>query len=205
MMLRLILAAVTALSLTACADNTRRYALEATPSASPLKVRSRVSKVLVRSVSLPTYAAAEEIAFRDEAGVIRLSDAELWADDPERATTLVVSRHLNLMTNATVAPEPWPLEEVPDAAIDIRVEQMVATSRGTLQFSGQYFIGGQEIEQDLSLDEEPKLPAPRTIRSRSKLFDIEVRLFSGAPGALAVAQSEALRLLSEQLARELAR
>ena len=204
MMLRLILAAATAMSVAACADNTRRYALEATPSEKPVKLRARVGTVLVRSVSLPTYAASEEIAFQDATGVIRLSDTELWADDPERATTLVVSRHLNQMTSATVAPQPWPLEEVPDAAVDIRVEQLVATNRGTLRLSGQYFIGGQEIEPDDSLDETPKTPR-RTIRSRSRLFDIEVRLGSAEPGALARAQSAALRVLSEEIARDLAR
>ncbi len=200
MMFRMILAATTLLALAACDDNTRRYPLEATPST--IKVRASVSSVLVRSVSLPTYAASEEIAFQDEFGVIKLSASDLWADDPERATTLVISRHLNQMTSATVAPEPWPIEEQPKATVDVRVEQLVATNRNTLRLSGQYFVGGQEIQPEYSEDPEPKSPR-YTIRARSRLFDIEVPLPGAASGALAVAQSNALRVLSERIAKDL--
>ena len=205
MMIRMILAATTVLALAGCDSNARRYALEVTPSATPqAKVRARVSLVMVRSVSLPTYAAAEEIAFQDESGVIKLNNSDLWADEPERAMTLLISRHLNQMTSATVAPQPWPLEETPQATVDIRVEQLVATNRGTLRLSGQYFIGGQEIEHtDLDTD-PPKVPY-RTIRSRSELFDIEVPLSSGEPGVLATAHSNVLRMLSERIARDLGR
>jgi len=116
----------------------------------------------------------------------------------------VISRHLNQMTSATVAPQPWPLEETPQAVVDIRVEQLVATNRNTLRLSGQYFVGGQEIEHD-NIDEEPPKVLPRTIRSRSELFDIDVPLPSAEPGALATAQSAALRVLAERIARNLAR
>jgi len=196
----MILAATTLLALAACDDNTRRYPLEATPST--IKVRASVSSVLVRSVSLPSYAASEEIAFQDEFGVIKLSASDLWADDPERATTLVISRHLNQMTSATVAPEPWPIEEQPKATVDVRVEQLVATNRNTLRLSGQYFVGGQEIQPEYSEDPEPKSPR-YTIHARSRLFDIEVPLPGAASGALAVAQSNALRVLSERIAKDL--
>ena len=204
MMFRVVLAAATAVTLAGCEDNSRRYALEATSSVAPVKqMRARVSSVLVRSVSLPTYAAAEEMAFQDETGVIKLNKTELWADEPERATTLVISRHLNRMLAATIAPEPWPLEEAPQAAVDIRVEQLLATNRNTLRLSGQYFTGGQEIEP--SLDEEiPKVPR-RTIRSQAELFDIEVAILSETPGVLATAQSDALRILAERIAKDLSR
>jgi hypothetical protein len=204
MMLRVLLAAATAVTLAGCEDNSRRYALEASPSVETMKkMRARVSSVLVRSVSLPTYAAAEEMAFQDETGVIKLNKTELWADEPERATTLVISRHLNRMLSATVAPEPWPLEESPEAAVDIRVEQLLATNTNTLRLSGQYFIGGQEIEPDLD-EEIPKVPR-RTIRSQAELFDIEVVIVSEAPGVMATAQSDALRLLAVRIAKDLAR
>lgn len=201
MTFRVILAAATCLVVAGCEDTTQRYPLEAVTSS--VKVRVAVSSVLVRSVSLPTYAAAEEIAFQDETGAIKLNASELWADDPERATTLVISRHLNQMTSATVAPQPWPMEEQPLAAVDIRVEQLLATNRNTLRLSGQYFIGGQEIEQDYSEDAGVKAPQ-RTIRSRSRLFDIDVPVQGNAPGALAAAQSDALRVLAEEIARDLA-
>ena len=202
MTFRMLLAAATCLAVSGCEDTTQRYPLEAVTSS--VKVRVAVSSVLVRSVSLPTYAAAEEIAFQDETGAIKLNASELWADDPERATTLVISRHLNQMTSATVAPQPWPMEEQPLAAVDIRVEQLLATNRNTLRLSGQYFIGGQEIEQDYSEDPGDKAPQ-RTIRSRSRLFDIDVPVQGNAPGALAAAQSDALRVLAEEIARDLAR
>ncbi|WP_083098381.1 PqiC family protein [Pseudophaeobacter leonis] len=182
MTLRLLVAAAAAVALAGCDDNTRRYALDATPTESAVKVRARVASVLVRAVSLPTYAAAEEIAFQDASGVIKLNKSDLWADEPERATTLLTSRHLNQMTSATVAPQPWPLEETPQATVDIRVEQLVATNRNTLRLSGQYFIGGQEIESYDTDEARPKV-ARRTIRSRSELFDIEVPLLSAGPSA----------------------
>lgn len=125
------------------------------------------------------------------------------------------------MTSATVAPQPWPFEETPQATVDIRVEQLVATNRNTLRLSGQYFaggqeVGGQEIETYDTDEARPKL-ARRTIRSLSELFDIEVSLprtgprtgpsagLIADPGALAAAQSDALRLLAERIAQELAR
>lgn len=200
MMLRAILALAIATGLASCSDTSRRYGLEATPS--PVKVRSRVSSVLIRTVSLPTYAEAEEIAIQDASGVIRISKSDLWADEPERATTLVISRLLNLMTAATVAPQPWPLEETPQAVIDIRVEQLLATNRNTLRLSGQYFLGGQELDPEFNEDGEPK-PPRRTIRSRSRLFDIEVPLQSPDLGELTRAHSDALRILAEKIAHEL--
>ena len=202
MMLRAILILALTTGVVGCSDASRRHEIEAAPSA--VKVRSRVSSILIRTVSLPTYAAAEEIAFQDPSGAIKIVKSELWADAPERATTLVISRQLNLMTSATVAPQPWPLEEGPLAIVEIRVEQLLATNRETLQFSGQYFIGGREIEQDLGEDEAPK-PPRRTIGSRSRLFDIEVPLQSTDIRTLAKAHSEALRLLAEKIARDLAR
>lgn len=149
---------------------------------------------------------------RNARGVIKLTRSVLWADEPERAITLLISRHLNQMTSATVAPQPWPLEETPEATVDIRVEQLVALNRNRLCLSGQYFIGGQEIDTYDTDEARPKV-VRRTSRSRSELFDIEVPLPSAGPntgpsaetGALAAAQSEALRLLAERIARDLAR
>ena len=202
MMLKAILVLAIATGLASCTDTSRRYEIQAAPSA--VKVRARVSSILVRTVSLPTYASAEEIAYQDPSGAIKINKSDLWADEPERATTLVISRHLNVMTAATVAPQPWPLEESPQAMVDIRVEQLLATDRNTLRLAGQYFIGGQEIEQDLGEDGEPK-PPRRTIRSISRLFDIEVPLQDADIGTLAGAHSNALRILAEKIARDFAR
>ncbi len=51
MMLRLLLAAAADVALAGCDDNTRRYALDATPTESSVKVRARVGSVLVRGVT----------------------------------------------------------------------------------------------------------------------------------------------------------
>lgn len=205
MFLRLLLASVLLLPLAACDSDTRRFTIEAAPPAKEeVRLRARVGKVLVRTVSLPTYAASEEVAFEDATGVIKLSKSDFWADEPERATTLVISRLLNQMTTATVAPQPWPLEETPQAAVDIRVEQLLATNRATLRLSGQYFIGGAEIEPDFDAEDVPKSPR-YTIRSKARLFDIHVPLASTETAAFAAAQSQALRVLAEKIARDLSR
>jgi len=196
--------AVIAILVAGCSDP-EQYVIETSPS--EVKVRAAVKRILVRTVSLPTYAAAEEIAFQDETGAIRANKTGLWADEPERATTLVISRHLNQMTSSTVAPEPWPLGETPQAVVDIRVEQFLATNRATLRLSGQYFLGGEEESTSELTDEElaaGKRPR-RTFPSKSRLFDIQVPLPGEGLPALAAAQSAALRILSEKIARDLAR
>jgi uncharacterized lipoprotein YmbA len=187
-MIRSFLASILTLGLLAgCSATTERYILE--PSKSDLRLRVSAASVMVRSVSLPTYAAAEEIPVQGADGVIRASAAGLWADDPERAMTLVLARQLNAMTTAVVAPEPWPLDGVPDVAIDIRVEQMLATNTGMLRLSGLYFIGGAGIE----------------VAPNVRTFEIEAPVRGESFGALATAQSEALRLLAERITRDLAR
>jgi uncharacterized lipoprotein YmbA len=178
-MIRSFLASILTLGLLAgCSATTERYVLE--PSKSDLRLRISAASVMVRSVSLPTYAAAEEIPVQGADGVIR---------DPERAMTLVLARQLNAMTTAVVAPEPWPLDGVPDVAIDIRVEQMLATNTGMLRLSGLYFIGGAGIE----------------VAPNVRTFEIEAPVRGESFGALATAQSEALRLLAERITRDLAR
>lgn len=207
MILRLAATLIAAIALVACGDTTERIALDAAPS--ELRVRVPVRLLLVRQVSLPTYAAAEELAFEDPSGVIQTSDLGLWADEPERATTLIVSRYLNTMTTATVAPEPWPLSEPPDSVVDIRVAHLLATNRGNLRLSGQYFLGGEEIEEDLTQGDDEAAPVRRyprrTLRSSSELFDIHVPIPTRTAQGLSNAQSQALKILAETIARDLAR
>lgn len=190
----------------ACTDTTVRYVME--PAKSELRVRVPVKLLLVRTVSLPTYAAAEEIAIQGDDGTILAGSAGLWADDPERAVTLAVSRHLNQMTTATVAPDPWPLSEAPDSVVDIRVEQFLATNAGIVRLSGQYFLGGEEIpEPEPDYDQDPP-PAPksprRTLRSSVQLFDIAVPIAGEDVSGISAAQAEALKVLSETIAKDIA-
>ncbi len=192
--------------LAACGEGSGpRYLVESPPS--DLYVRSAVDTLLVRSVSLPLYAADEEIAFQDDAGVIQTANLGLWADEPERATTLTVSRHLNAMSSAKVAPEPWPLPRPPEGVVDIRIENFIATNQGTFRLAGQYFLGSDEPEPVIDFenpDVAPRQP-PAPLPDRAKIFDISVALVGEGPVAIATAQADALTRLSEQIARDLVR
>ncbi len=204
MSLKTLAAALAVLALTACGDGGPQYIVESTQS--DLKVRARVSSILVQTVSLPTYAADEKIAIRDESGVVRAADFGLWADEPERATTLQISRHLNRMTSARVAPEPWPFPEPALGVVDVRFETFIATNGVAFRMAGQYFMGSEIPEpiEDPDFDKPPKkLPAP--LPDRARLFDIVIPLADRSPGAIAAAQATALTQLSESIARDLAR
>ena len=203
-MMRKFAATLALLALSACTSGPQ-YLVETAPST--LRVQSRVSTVLVRTVSLPSYAEDEKIAIEAEDGTVRDSNFGLWADEPERAATLKITRNLNTMTNAKVAPEPWPLPEPPQGVVDIRVETFIATNTGSFRISGQYFMGS-EIPEPLvdpeDFEKAPKvLPAP--LPDKARLFDIDIPMQASTPAAVAAAQSAALTALSEAIARDLAR
>lgn len=173
--------------LTACGTPTAR--LDMTPLQSELRLRALVSSVMLREVSLPTYAAVEDIAFEAEPGIIATNEGFLWADDPSRAVTLAMTRHMDRILNATVGPDPWPLGGLPDVAIEVRVSEMLAGADGVFRFAGQYYVGGDGID----------------FPNSSAAFDIGVPIVGEGPQALALAQSTAILQLSETLARKLAR
>lgn len=156
---------------------------------SDLSLNAFVSSALVQTVSLPTYAAAEELALETEPGVITSTGDLLWADAPERAITLKIAGHLDDILSATVGPDPWPFPGLPDVSIDIRVRDMVARTDGAFHLTGTYFVGGDGIDY----------------RNTSSAFDIAIPLASTAPGAIAAAQSAAILQLSEDIARKLGR
>ena len=203
MTLAKLLAPLALMALAAC-EVEPQYLVETRPS--ELRVRAAVGTVLVRTVSLPTYAADQKIAVQGEDGVVTASNFGLWADEPERSTTLSVSRNLNAMTTAQVAPEPWPLLETPQGVVDIRIETFIATNENTFRITGQYFVGS-EIPEPIRFD-DPDLP-PKILRAplgdKAKLFDIAVPLAARTSAAISVAQTIALTTLSEKIARDLAR
>lgn len=170
--------------LAACGPDPVRVPLAAAVE-SDLRVRVPVSTVMLRDVSLPTYAAAEEIPLQDGTGVIATAEGLLWADDPERAATLALSRHLNMILSATVAPEPWPLDGIPDVTVDVRVSEALATNTGQFVLEAQFFIGGDG----------------RPFRPNANEFRTAVPLADTTPGAVARAQAEAYRQLAEAIAR----
>ena len=49
-------------------------------------------------------------------------------------------RHLNQITDAAVAVEPWPLSGFPEREVTVTVEDMIVRADGTLSFTGIYAI-----------------------------------------------------------------
>ena len=173
--------------LTACSATPSR--LDMSQASSPLTLRAAVSSAMVRTVSLPTYAAAEEVSFETEDGLITSNGDVLWADDPARAVTLSIARTMGDILNADIGPDPWPFVGLPDVAIDIRIARMITNAQGTFELQGQYFIGGDGIDY------------PRT----STAFDISKPLTSEGTIGIADAQARAIVTLAEDIARKISR
>lgn len=144
----------------------------------------RYATVSVREVSLPSYAALEQIYVADETGLLTSREGVIWADDPVRAVTLEISRYLSNITGAQVAGEPWPFNEPAQATLEVRIEDMLARSDGTFKLAGQYFISSEGG------------------RGRTRLFDLNVPIAGEARvAAIASARSEAVRDLALEIAR----
>lgn len=151
--MRLTLAALTLL-LAACGDNTQFYAPP--PAVSDLRVNVQAASVMVNEVSIPEYAVNQEIPIQAPDGSLTTDTEQLWADLPDRALQVALARHLNQITDAAVAIEPWPLTGFPDREITVTVEDMIVRADSTLAFSGVYAIrddvgrGGRIETFDLS-------------------------------------------------------
>ncbi|MBL3552303.1 PqiC family protein [Rhodovulum sulfidophilum] len=173
-----------ALALTACSGSPERYTVPDTAVDGPrLPVAWR--SVAIRDVSLPTYAASEEIYSRSASGALTSSSAVLWADDPSRAITRDLARLLARMTGAQVAAEPWPFFDRAQATLEVRVADMLAESDGTFRLTGQFFVapdaGG---------------------RNRAVPFAISAPIAAPAgPAEIAAARGVALRELATRIAR----
>jgi len=128
-----------ALTLAACSGTSTL--LQYTPAQSDLRLQANVSSVMVQTVTLPSYAASEEIAVEIEPGIIETSSDFLWADQPERAVTLALTANLNDILGTTVGANPWPFPGLPDAAVDVRVSEMVAGVDGNFRLTGQFYTG----------------------------------------------------------------
>ena len=149
------------------------------------QVRIAFNSVEVRDVSLPSYAAADEIHRQDASGKLVSDRSVLWADSPERAVALELSRNLAQLTRARVASEPWPFESFPDARLEVRFESLIAGPDGVFRTSGQYFVGVQDGQ-----------------RERSGLFDLSVPFaVGGGPQAIAQARGQIVLDLASFIAR----
>lgn len=147
------------------------------------KQRISYSTVSLREVSLPTYAASEEIYISGPDGIISPGEGLLWADEPGRAMTLELTRYLAQITGARVASEPWPFLDRPEVILELRIEEMLAYADGTFRLSGQYFV------------------APENGRDRAKLFSLATPIggeFSAQD--IAAARGAAVRKLAGEIA-----
>ncbi|KIN68118.1 putative, lipoprotein [Sulfitobacter donghicola DSW-25 = KCTC 12864 = JCM 14565] len=154
------------------------------PPAIKETVRIGFASVEVKDVSLPSYAAADEIAQQAPDGTM-ITSKVLWADSPERAVGLELSRNLARLSRKRVASEPWPFEEDAAATLDVRFTDLVAGTDGVFRASGQYFVGVYEG------------------RERSGLFDLSVPYDPEAgPAAIAQARGQVVLDLAKYIARK---
>lgn len=169
--------------LAACAAAPDRYAV-ATPQVTQQQ-RIAFAAVEVREVSLPAYAASDEISLLDADGRIVSNGSTLWADTPSRAVALEFSRNLAQVSGARVASAPWPFEAFPDARLDLRFEDLIAGSDGQFRAKGQYFVAVTDGR-----------------RERSGLFDLAVPFnVEGGPQAIARARGQIILDLAGFVAR----
>ena len=172
--------------LAGCAGGTaERYSVPPTEAAE--RVNIRYGSVEIRDVTLPTYAAGDEITLQGASGVLISSTDVLWADAPERAIALELVRHLSTLTGARVASDPWPFEAFPDATLEVRFEQLLAGADGVFRATGQFFVAVEEG------------------RERSGLFDLNVPLSAegaaASPAAVAAARGRIILDLAEFIAK----
>ena len=169
-------------ALAAC-SNADRFAVR--PPAVTEQVRISFGAVEVRDVSLPSYAAADEISTQTEDGTLKSSKSVLWADAPERAIALELSQSLSRMTGRRVASEPWPFEASADARLEVRFAELVANTSGQFRTSGQFFVGVSDGG-----------------RERSGLFDLTVAFDpKGGPNAVAAARGQLILDLATYIAK----
>lgn len=172
------------LALGACSDGTEtaRYALN--PPAASKQVANRLGTAELREVSLPQYASGQEIAYQTEDGALRSNSKDIWADDPPRAMTLALAREISALSGAVVIAEPWPLSDLPQRRIEVRVEQFLPGADGVVRLSGAYYVTlAAGAGSDLV-----------------RRFDLSAPLAGEGPGAIAAAQSQAVAALARQIA-----
>lgn len=155
------------------------------PETSTMKRWTRARSIEVGEVSLPGYAAKEDISILGADGLVMTVPNAIWADEPERTMTRALVRNLAAITRAKVAAKPWPLTGFADAQLSIRVERMLVQASGSLALTGQFAISREEGEG--------------TIRS----FSIESPVPTLTAAGIAQAHDTAWRQLAEHIARAL--
>lgn len=183
-MIKLPLAVALVALLSACASGPARFAV---PTVTP-DLRQQISyrSVELREVSLPVYAQSEEISIERLDGGITREAGLLWADLPARAMTLDLGRALRTITGAQIAPEPWPFDARPQARLEVRVEEMLASERGEFRLAGQYFVAAFDGSE----------------RGRAQSFALSVPLVDVDPATIAAARGQVTVMLAETIARD---
>lgn len=176
-----------ALGLTACAGPATQVLIP--PSTPSLRIKPAVSSIVVQDISLPRYAASDDLVVIDSNGVLQSLPNTIWADTPERGLTLDMARDLGKITGARVSTEPWPFSDTPQARVTIRVTRLLGQANGVLLFSGQYAVA----------------PVDSGISDKSDFFDISVPMAGKEPADLAQAVGKAMSQLAETIARRMAR
>ncbi|CTQ49682.1 PqiC family protein [Jannaschia donghaensis] len=123
------------LILAACGQ-TQYFAPPATQS--EVRVNVRAQTVQVNEISIPEYAINQEIPIQQPDGSLTTDTDKLWADLPDRAMQGALTRHLNTITDARVAAEPWPLSGFPEVEVSIFVDDMIVQSNSILLLTGTY-------------------------------------------------------------------
>lgn len=179
-----LIALVCVTVLGACSNpmKTGRYLLD--PPAAGERLPDRLGTVELKDVSLPDYAAGDEIAWQSKDGAVRIDSKSLWADKPGRAFTIALASTISSISGATVIAEPWPLAEQPRRRLQVTVEKALAEANGTYRLRGRYFISDEAAGGS----------------NQARSFDIVVPLTSDAPEAIARAQSQAITQLARQIA-----
>ena len=149
------------------------------------RVATSVASLEVSEVELPLYAELEEIYVRGEDGALRSESDILWADAPRRAVTQSLVLALSDLTRVRVAADPWPLEEFPEARLEVRFDHLVAREVGIFEAAGQYFVANLAGGSD-----------------HAGRFEVAVPFVPTGPNAVAAAKGRALTLLARQVAEE---
>ncbi len=113
------------------------------PATSELRLNVRPATVQVNEVSMPEYAINQEIPIQQPDGSLVTDTDRLWADLPDRALQGSLTRQLNIITDASVAAEPWPLSGFPDVELSVFVDEMIVRPNNTLSFTGTYALSSE--------------------------------------------------------------
>ena len=181
--MRQTLALSAALLLAACGET---QFFTPPPSVSALRVDVQAPTVMINEATVPEYALNQEIPIQQPDGALTADTDRLWADLPGRALQGALTRHLNAITDAQVAADPWPLSGFPDAEVSTFVDDMIVQANGSLRFSGTYAIRSEQGRD----------------RVRSFAFAVPVASTESYVAIIA-AHEAAWQLLAEQIARDL--